>query len=84
MISLSFWVKIMFLGQEVHYYMVYIAYFTELNLQFCDYAQKLCIFCENCKYAFDENFHVHFCLGRKAANFCHPARRTEEEAKRLV
>ena len=27
-------------GQEVHYYMVYIAYFTELNLQICDYAQK--------------------------------------------
>ena len=26
--------------QEVHYYMVYIAYFTELNLKFCDYAQK--------------------------------------------
>ena len=30
----------MFLGQEVHYYMVYIAYFTELNLQICDYAQN--------------------------------------------
>ena len=27
--------KTMFLGQEVHYYMVYIAYFTELNLQIC-------------------------------------------------
>ena len=23
----------MFLGQEVHYYMMYIAYYTELNLQ---------------------------------------------------
>ena len=32
--------KIVFLGQEVHYYMVYIAYFTELILQICDYAQK--------------------------------------------
>ena len=30
----------MLLGQEVHYYMVYIAYFTELNLQICDYAQN--------------------------------------------
>ena len=30
----------MFLGQEVHYYVVYITYFTELNLQICDYAQK--------------------------------------------
>ena len=25
--------KTVFLGQEVHYYMVYIAYFTELNLK---------------------------------------------------
>ena len=29
-----------FLGQEVHYYMVYIANFTELILQISDYAQK--------------------------------------------
>ena len=28
-----FWSKTEFLWQEVHYYMVYIAYFTELNLQ---------------------------------------------------
>ena len=53
--------------------MVYIAYFTELNLQICDYAQKRHICRENCKYAFDENFHGHFCLWRKAAKFCHPA-----------
>ena len=33
--------KTVFLGQEVHYYMVYFAYFTELILQICDYAQKL-------------------------------------------
>ena len=32
--------KTVFLGQEVHYYMVYIAYFTELMLQISDYAQK--------------------------------------------
>ena len=32
--------KTVFLGQEVHFYMVYIAYFIELNLQICDYAQK--------------------------------------------
>ena len=50
----------MFLGQEVHYYMVYIAYFTEVNLQICDYAQKRRIRRENCKYALDENFHGHF------------------------
>ena len=32
--------KTVFLGQELHYYMVYIAYFTELILQIYDYAQK--------------------------------------------
>ena len=53
--------------------MVYIAYFTELILQICDYAQKWRICRENCKYAFDENFHGHFCPRRKAAKFCHPA-----------
>ena len=62
----------MFLGQEVHYYMVYIAYFTELILQICDYAQKRRILRENCKYAFDEKFHGHFCSRRKPAKFCHP------------
>ena len=31
--------------------MVYIAYFTELNLQICEYAQKRSICRENCKYA---------------------------------
>ena len=38
--EVPFWSKTVFLGQEVHYYMVYIAYFTELILQICDYAQK--------------------------------------------
>ena len=36
--------------------MVYIAYFTELILQICDYAQKRRIWCKNCKYAFNEIF----------------------------
>ena len=62
-----------FLGQEVHYYVVCIAYFIELNLQICDYAQKRRIRRENCKYAFDGNFHGHFCPRRKAAKFCYPA-----------
>ena len=31
---------------------------------------------ENSKYALDESFHGHFCLQRKAANFCHPALRS--------
>ena len=64
--------KTVFLGQEVHYYLVYIAYFSELNLQSCDYAQKRRICRENCKYALDENFHDQFCPRRKAAKFCHP------------
>ena len=29
--KVPFWVKTVLLGQKVHYYMVYIAYFTELN-----------------------------------------------------
>ena len=69
---MPFWVKTVLLGQEVHYYMVYIAYFTELNLQICDYVQKQRIHRKNSKYALDENFHGHFFLWRKAANFCHP------------
>ena len=32
--------KTVFLGREMHYYMVGIAIFTELNLQICNYAQK--------------------------------------------
>ena len=48
--------------------MVYIAYFSELNLQNCDYAQKR----RNCKYVLDENFHGHFCPRRKATKFCRP------------
>ena len=62
-------IKSAFLGKH---YMVYIAYFTELNLQICDYVQKRRICRENCKYALDENFHDHFCPRRKAAKFCHP------------
>ena len=30
----------MFLGQEVHNYMVFIVYYTELNFQFCNYSQN--------------------------------------------
>ena len=39
----AFWIKTVLLGQEVHYYMVYIAYYTELDLQICNYGQKRCI-----------------------------------------
>ena len=64
--------KTVFLGQEVQYYMLYIAYFTALNLQICNYAQKRRMSHENFKYVLDENFHGHFCPRRKAAKFCHP------------
>ena len=30
----------MLFGQEMHYYMVYIAHFTELILKICDYAEN--------------------------------------------
>ena len=56
----------------MHYYMVYIAYFTELNSKTWDYAQKRRICRENCKYALDERFHCHFCPRRKPAKSCHP------------
>ena len=46
----------MLLWQEVLYYMVYIAYYTDLNLQICNYAQKRRICRENGKYALDESF----------------------------
>ena len=52
--------------------MVYIAYYTELNLQICNYAQKRRICRENSKYVLDKNFYGHFCARRKAVNFCHP------------
>ena len=65
----------MLLWQEVHYYMVYIAYYTVLNLQICNYAQIRRICRENGKYALDESFYDHFCPRRKAANFCHPSQR---------
>ena len=48
--------KTAFCGQEMHYYMVYIAYNTELNLQICNYAPKRRTCRENSKYAPDENF----------------------------
>ena len=38
--KMIFWVKTVFLGQAAHYYMVYFANHTDLNLQICNYAQK--------------------------------------------
>ena len=70
--KVSFGSKTAFLGQEVHYYMENIAYFTDLNFQLGDYAKKRRICCKNCKYALYENFHGHFCPQQKAAKLCYP------------
>ena len=70
--KVPFWVKTVLLGQEVHYYMIYIAYFAELNSKIWDYAQKRRICRENCNYALDERFHGHVCPRRKPAKSCHP------------
>ena len=59
-----------FFRQEKHYFMVYIAYYTELNWQICNSAQKRGICYKNSKNAPDENFCGHFSPRRKAANFC--------------
>ena len=53
------------LGQEVHYYMVYIAFYTELNWQICNYAQKRRICRENSKYTFYEHFMAIFALAER-------------------
>ena len=68
----SFRSKTVFFGQKVPYYMVNIAYYTEFNLQICNYAQKRRICRGNSKDVPDKNFCGHFCPRRKAANFCHP------------
>ena len=68
----SFGSKTVFLGQKVPYYMVNIAYYTEFNLQICNYAQKRRICRGNSKDVPDKNFCGHFCPRGKAANFCHP------------
>ena len=64
---------------KIHYYMVSITNYTELNLQICNYAQKQRICCKKSNYALDASFHGHFCPRRKAANFCHPARYSYRE-----
>jgi len=60
-----FGVKTVFLAQEVHHYMGYIAYYTGQNLQICNYTQKQRIFRENSEYAPDENFRAIFALAER-------------------
>ena len=66
------WVTNSVSWQEVHYYMVYIEYYTELNLQVWNYAQKRRICGKNSDYAPDKKLYGYFCYRRKVANFCHP------------
>ena len=51
-----FWSKTVFFVRDVQYFMVYIAYYTELNWQICIYAQKRRICYVNSKYAHDQKF----------------------------
>ena len=60
--------KTVFVGQEMHYCMVY-AYSTELSLQKC---AKTTFFRKNSKYVLDENLYGHFRPRGNTANFCHP------------
>ena len=53
--KVPFWVK-----NSVSWARSALLHGTELNLQICDSAQKLCICHKNCKYALDKNFHGHF------------------------
>ena len=51
--------------QEVHYYIVYIAYCTELNVQICNYAQKRRICRENSKYTPDKKIVAIFAFAER-------------------
>ena len=52
-------------GQEMHYYMVGIANYTELNLQICNYAQNDGFVGGKSKYAFDEIYMAIFTLAER-------------------
>ena len=62
---------------------MYCIYYTELNVQVFNYAQKQRICREDCKYALDENFHGYFCPRRKAAKFCHPDKDCEAQKHKV-
>ena len=52
-------------GQEVHYYMVYFAYFTELKMQNCDYVQKRRICCKKVNTRLTKIFMAIFALAER-------------------
>ena len=49
----------------MHYYMVCIAYFTELYLQICSYVQKRHICRQKSRYALDKSFMAIFALAER-------------------
>ena len=53
------------LGQEVHCYVIHIAFNTELNLQICNFVQNRRFCRENSNYALDEKFYVFFALAER-------------------
>ena len=53
-----FWSKKVLLGQEVHYYMEYIAYYADKNLQICNLSWKR-------KNAQDKILYGHFALAER-------------------
>ena len=57
--------KTVFFWQEVHYYLVYIAYYTESNSRICSFLQNRRICCENSKYTPDENFVAIFAFTKR-------------------
>ena len=59
--------------------MVCIAYYTEFNVQICNYAQKQCICHGNIEHATDENLFGNYCCRWTAANFCHPVQRCRQQ-----
>ena len=73
--------KTVFPGQEVHYYMVYIAYYTEINLQLHAITVHLL---PKLQIRARRTFFYHFCPCRKAANFCHPDADTSQVISRLL
>ena len=71
----------MFLGQEVHYYMMYIAYYTELNLQLHEKNGAFVAKITNTRQT--NLFFTIFALAY-AANFCYPAADTSQVISRLL
>jgi len=74
------WAKKCFLGSKTaflgHYYVVHIAYHAELNLQFCNYAQKGRVCCKNSKYAPDKKLCCLFLLSPNGCQLLPPKYRS--------